>query len=105
MFISHSSSIWQIGWANPRFGNILATCGFDRKVIIWKENFPNDWVETREYLGHDASVNSVAWAPWEFGLKLVAASSDGHISYTSKRLTGKLKPNNSTKFNIFFVCR
>ena len=31
------------------------------------------------------SVNSVAWAPWEYGLKLAACSSDGCISYVSRR--------------------
>ena len=30
-------------------------------------------------------VNSVQWAPWEFGLKLAAGSVDGSISVISRR--------------------
>lgn len=47
-------------------------------MIIWKEL--GDWTKVYEYTGHDSSVNSVAWAPHEFGLILACGSSDGSIS-------------------------
>ena len=31
-YISHDGPIWQITWAHPKFGNILASCSFDKKV-------------------------------------------------------------------------
>jgi protein transport protein SEC13 len=51
---------------------------FCRKVIIWKEL--GEWTKIYEHTGHDSSVNSVAWAPHEFGLILACGSSDGSIS-------------------------
>lgn len=34
---AHSGPCWQLAWAHPSFGSILASCGFDNKVIIYKE--------------------------------------------------------------------
>lgn len=28
----HEGPVWQVAWANPRFGTILASCSYDRKV-------------------------------------------------------------------------
>nr|QBH74126.1 protein transport protein sec13 [Aphelinus abdominalis] len=74
----HTGPVWQIGWAHPKFGNILASCSYDRKVIIWKEL--NEWMRIYEHAVHDSSVNAVAWAPHDFGLVLACGSADGSIS-------------------------
>lgn len=74
----HYGPVWQISWSHPKYGNLLASCSYDRKVIIWKEG--PEWTKMYEYSGHDSSVNSVAWAPHEFGLILACGSSDGTIS-------------------------
>lgn len=29
---SHDGAVWQVAWAHPKFGNILASCSYDRKV-------------------------------------------------------------------------
>jgi protein transport protein SEC13 len=75
----HGGPVWQITWAHPRFGNILASCSYDRKVIIWKEG-NGVWSKWYEYPNHDSSVNSVSFAPPEYGLILACGSSDGSIS-------------------------
>lgn len=72
------NSSFKVAWAHPKFGNILASCSYDRKVIIWKED--REWVKLFEYSNHDSSVNSVAWAPARYGLILSCGSSDGSIS-------------------------
>lgn len=74
----HVGPVWQVTWAHPKFGNLLASCSYDRKVIIWKEL--GEWTKIYEHTGHDSSVNSVAWAPHEFGLILACGSSDGSVS-------------------------
>ncbi|XP_058790899.1 protein SEC13 homolog [Phymastichus coffea] len=74
----HSGPVWQIAWAHPKFGNLIASCSYDRKVIIWKEL--NEWTKIHEHTVHDSSVNSIAWAPHEIGLVLACGSSDGSIS-------------------------
>lgn len=76
----HQGPVWQVAWAHPKFGNVLASCSYDRKVIIWKEASANDWTKMYEYNNHDSSVNSVAWAPAEYGMMLACGSSDGSIS-------------------------
>lgn len=76
----HGGPVWQISWAHPKYGNILASCSYDRKVIVWKEL--GDWTKWYEY-SHDSSVNSVSWAPAEYGLILACGSSDGSVSILS----------------------
>lgn len=102
----HEGPVWQVAWAHPMYGNILASCSYDRKVIIWKE-ISGQWKNVHEHANHDSSgnlfhilvifscfvaeggsdrfflrisVNSVNWAPQEFGLILVCGSSDGAVS-------------------------
>merc|ERR1712050_628307 len=78
----HEGPVWQVAWSHPMFGSLLASCGYDRKVIIWEES-NGKWEQIYEYTGHESSVNSVCWAPHEFGLILVCGSSDGCISIIS----------------------
>eukprot|EP00124_Ichthyophonus_hoferi_P000311 Ihof_evm7s11 gene=Ihof_evmTU7s11 len=75
----HEGAVWQVSWAHAKFGNIIATCSYDKRVIIWKET-NGQWARLFEYAKHESSVNSLAWAPHEYGLMLAAVSSDGRIS-------------------------
>lgn len=80
----HEGAVWKVAWAHPKFGmnrsSVLASCGFDMKVIIWKETSANQWQIAHCDTSHTASVNSIAFCPWEFGLRLACASSDGTAS-------------------------
>ncbi|XP_006767217.1 PREDICTED: protein SEC13 homolog, partial [Myotis davidii] len=94
---SHEGPVWQVAWAHPMYGNILASCSYDRKVIIWKEE-NGTWEKTHEHTGHDSSVNSVCWAPHDYGLILACGSSDGAISlltYTGEGQWDVKKINNA----------
>lgn len=55
----HEGPVWQVAWAHPMYGNILASCSYDRKVIIWKEE-NGTWEKTHEHTGHDSSGNTMA---------------------------------------------
>lgn len=97
-FSRHTGPVWQIAWAHPKYGQILASCSYDGKVLIWKEQAPQSgWIKIGEHSLHTASgaifsyviktfylwyvaVNSVSWAPHELGAILSCASSDGKIS-------------------------
>lgn len=79
----HEGPVWQVCWSHPKFGNMLASCSYDRRVIIWREQSPNDWQIIHKDEEHQGSVNSVAFSPWEFGLKLASASSDGTVAVLS----------------------
>jgi len=76
----HDGPIWQVAWAHPKFGVLLASCSYDGSVLIHREATPNNWVKAYEHKFHESSVNSISWAPHEFGLILACASSDGRVS-------------------------
>ncbi|KAG0141698.1 hypothetical protein CROQUDRAFT_663479 [Cronartium quercuum f. sp. fusiforme G11] len=81
----HDGPVWQVSWAHPKFGSILASCSYDGKIFVWRENVGNNnrtssWEKIKEHTLHSASVNSIAWAPHEYGPILACASSDGKVS-------------------------
>jgi protein transport protein SEC13 len=95
----HEGPVWQVAWAHPKFGPILASASYDGKVVIWKDNGASSagatsgsygyaasaastggWTKIKEHGMHSASVNSIAWAPHELGSILACASSDGNVS-------------------------
>jgi protein transport protein SEC13 len=100
----HEGHVWQIAWAHPMYGSVLASCGYDKRIIVWKEQAPSSsdgtafapggnaapkWEKIYENKDHASSVNSVCWAPYDIGLVLAAGSSDGTISvHTYQQLDG-----------------
>jgi protein transport protein SEC13 len=84
MFSRHEGPVWQVSWAHPKFGTILASASYDGRVIIWRDSStsPNQssWSKLFEHTTHTSSVNSIAWAPPELGPLLACASSDGRVS-------------------------
>ncbi|CCI42360.1 hypothetical protein ABG067_006150 [Albugo candida] len=79
----HQSPVWQVAWAHPKFGALLASCAYDGKVILFREQSLNQWVQIYVSSFHHSSVNAIAWAPHEYGLVLACASADGTISILS----------------------
>lgn len=43
----HEGPVWQVAWAHPKFGSILASCSYDRRVIIWREGAENEWSQAQ----------------------------------------------------------
>ena len=77
----HEGPVWQVSWAHPKFGTILASCSFDGSVMVHREVRPREWTCLYHARGlHQSSVNGVAFGPHEYGLVLAAASSDGRVS-------------------------
>ena len=77
--------MWQVAWAHPQFGTLLASCSYDRRVLVQREVAPGQWSRILAWEEHASSVNGVSWAPHEYGLHLAAASSDGRVSVLSHR--------------------
>ncbi|KAG9440364.1 hypothetical protein H6P81_020529 [Aristolochia fimbriata] len=84
----HIGPVWEVAWAHPKFGSVLASCSYDGRVIIWKEEPQNVWVQAHVFADHKSSVNSISWAPHELGLCLACGSSDGNISVYTARSDG-----------------
>ncbi|KAJ2816974.1 GTPase-activating protein S13, partial [Coemansia sp. 'formosensis'] len=76
----HTGPVWQVAWAHPKFGSVLASCSYDGTVIIWKETAGSAFTVIKKHDKHPASVNAIAWAPHELGPVLLCGSSDGKIS-------------------------
>ena len=75
----HEGAVWCVSWAHPKYGNILASAGYDGKVLIWREQ-GGAWQRIFDFALHKASVNIVSWSPHEAGCLLACASSDGNVS-------------------------
>lgn len=72
---------FQVCWAHPRFGQVLGSCGYDRRVVVWQQQGKGPgFAPVYSNEDHGASVNSLAFAPESAGLVLAAGSSDGCIS-------------------------
>lgn len=39
----HDGPVWQVAWAHPKYGSLLASASFDGKVLVWKEASDNVW--------------------------------------------------------------
>ena len=77
----HEQSIWDLSFSHPSLGNYLASCGYDNKLIIWKENDLNPNIYENIYTKiHSSSVNCCKFAPKEYGLIILCGLSDGSIS-------------------------
>ncbi len=54
----HEGPVWQVAWAHPQFGSLLASCGYDRRVVVAREagaGSPGGWVRVFSYEDHTAS--------------------------------------------------
>ncbi|KAK9449117.1 WD40-repeat-containing domain protein [Limtongia smithiae] len=79
----HDGPVWQLSWAHPKFGSILASASYDGKVLIWREDDSSStraWANIATHATHTESVNTVQWAPPELGAVLICGSSDGSVS-------------------------
>eukprot|EP01117_Protostelium_nocturnum_P015918 TRINITY_DN6204_c1_g1_i1.p1 TRINITY_DN6204_c1_g1~~TRINITY_DN6204_c1_g1_i1.p1 ORF type:complete len:316 (-),score=59.73 TRINITY_DN6204_c1_g1_i1:69-1016(-) len=80
---AHSGSIWKVAWAHPEFGNVIASCSFDRTVCIWEEEEDNkgekSWKPRATLVDSRESVTDIKFAPRHHGFKLAACSNDGYV--------------------------
>ena len=67
MSFSHEGPVWQLSWAHPKFGNILASCSYDRKVSEQTFRFLEWTIINVRLLDYYASLIRLL-----FGRKLVA---------------------------------
>lgn len=81
----HDGPVWEVAWAHPSWGTVLASCSYDGSVIIYREEAAGRWsVAYKWSTGGGTSINSLEFCPVEHGrLMLACASSDGHFSVLS----------------------
>lgn len=71
--------MWQVSWAHPKYESVVATCGYDNKVKVWKRDPNGNWENNVFQYTLNSSVNCIAWAPWEYGLILAAGTAEGRV--------------------------
>ncbi|XP_064640388.1 nucleoporin SEH1-like [Lineus longissimus] len=84
---THSGSVWRVTWAHPEFGQVIATCSFDRTAAVWEEivgepsaeGQQNHWVKRSSLVDSRTSVTDVKFAPKHLGLQLATCSADGVV--------------------------
>eukprot|EP00918_Siedleckia_nematoides_P085136 GHVU01187181.1.p1 GENE.GHVU01187181.1~~GHVU01187181.1.p1 ORF type:complete len:320 (-),score=34.16 GHVU01187181.1:258-1217(-) len=85
----HDGPVWQVCWSHPKFGNLLATCSYDRKIIVWKEMAAQAWSVVHKTDDLSGSVNAVEFSPSAYGLQLGFAVSDGSVGILSHLPDGR----------------
>ncbi|CAB1315600.1 unnamed protein product [Coregonus sp. 'balchen'] len=63
---SHEGPVWQVAWAHPMYGNILASCSYDRKI----------------------GCNAVSWAPAVVPGSLIDQPSGQKPNYIKRFVSG-----------------
>ncbi|XP_074644781.1 nucleoporin SEH1-like [Tubulanus polymorphus] len=84
---THSGSVWKVTWAHPEFGQVIATCSFDRTAAVWEElvgepsidGGRSHWVKRNSLVDSRTSVTDVKFAPKHLGLQLATCSADGVV--------------------------
>lgn len=89
IFEAHEGPIWQVSWAHPKYESVIATCGYDCKVRVWKRDLNNNWNNKVHEESLHSSVNCIAWAPWEYGLILAAGTAEGKVYIIQPQADGE----------------
>ncbi|KAG0730161.1 Nucleoporin SEH1 [Chionoecetes opilio] len=81
---THCGSVWKVTWAHPEFGQIIATCSFDRTAAIWEESVSDSghgihstWIKRAGLVDSRTSVTDIKFAPKLQGLQLATCSAGG----------------------------
>ena len=77
--IAHFGPIYKLSWSHPSFGPILASCGFDKKVILFKIEQNNKFEKIYENEMHDNSVKALKFSPSSNNLLLISGDINGYI--------------------------
>ena len=76
--ISHFGPIYELSWSHPSFGPLLASSGFDKKVILYK--IDNDRIEEiYSHKNHDNIVKTLKFCPSSNKLLLISGCLNGYI--------------------------
>lgn len=86
----HNGSAWQLSWSHPADGNILASCGYDGRIVLWRQGHEG-WTQIQEFVDPEGSVNTIQWAPREYGLILAAGNAQGTVTLYSQQDNGEWK--------------
>jgi WD40 repeat protein len=76
---AHTGPIYKVAWSHPNFGQILASCGFDKKVNLFQMNQDNNLEIIYEHEKHDNCINTLKFSPSSNNLLLISGDLNGNI--------------------------
>lgn len=78
----HAAAVYQVAWAPPEVGVVLASASRDGCVIVWGRRLePGEWhVLRRVSLQSHGAVHAIAWGPYQHGTIIASASADGTVT-------------------------
>ncbi|KAL0319295.1 UNVERIFIED_CONTAM: protein transport protein SEC13A [Sesamum angustifolium] len=47
----HQGPVWQVAWAHPKFGSLLASCSYDGKLDLERRQ-SNEWIQAHVFDDH-----------------------------------------------------
>ena len=72
-------SIFKLSWIHPSFGPILASCGFDKKVNLYKINPQYKLEKIYEHDKHNNCITALKFSPSSNNLLLISGDLNGNI--------------------------
>jgi protein transport protein SEC13 len=80
---SHNGPVWEMSWAHPRFGTVIATGGFDHFINIWSQELNDFKLAYGKDLG--SQVNTICFGPHKHGFIIAAGLDNGTIAIITKQ--------------------
>ena len=77
--VGHVGPVYKLSWSHPNFGPILASCGFDKKVNLFKFEQNSKLDKLYEYDMHDNCVKTLKFSPSLTNLLLISGDLNGNI--------------------------
>lgn len=102
---THSGSVWRVTWAHPEFGQVLASCSFDRTAAVWEE-IVGESNDKQRGLSHWVSATVITCLTLTLTLRMSIHRHYRHGFYKPQRplkfrsLFRTLSPNHISLFQI-----
>ena len=76
---THIGPIFKLSWSHPSFGPILASCGFDKKVNLYKIDPQYKLEKIYEHDKHNNCITALKFSPSSNNLLLISGDLNGNI--------------------------
>ena len=76
---AHIGPIFKLSWSHPSFGPILASCGFDKKVNLYKIDPQYKLEKIYEHDKHNNCITALKFSPSSNNLLLISGDLKGNI--------------------------
>ena len=76
---AHIGPIFKLSWRHPSFGPILASCGFDKKVNLYKIDPQYKLEKIYEHDKHNNCITALKFSPSSNNLLLISGDLNGNI--------------------------